>query len=90
MPRRGTNNFTRNDLRRAIRGARESGINPTMVEIEGRDGTRFRVFGDRAPEVLNAREQAAAHPLGPQTRVIPGKPDAPSRLTRREANRGQS
>jgi hypothetical protein len=60
MARRGSNNFNRNDLRRAIRGARESGINPTMVEIEGKDGTRFRVFGDRAPEVLSAREQAKA------------------------------
>jgi hypothetical protein len=60
MARRGSNNFNRNDLRRAIRGARESGINPTMIEIEGKDGTRFRVFGDRAPEVLSAKEQAKA------------------------------
>ena len=60
MARRGNNLFNRNDLKRAIRGARESGINPTMVEIEGKDGTRFRVFGDRAPEVLSAREQAKA------------------------------
>jgi hypothetical protein len=37
MPRRGTNSFTRNDLRRALRGAHESGLSVDSFEV-GKDG----------------------------------------------------
>jgi hypothetical protein len=37
MPRRGTNSFTRSNLKRAIRGACEMGLSVDSVEI-GKDG----------------------------------------------------
>jgi hypothetical protein len=46
--RRGPNRFRLNDGRRAVRIARDSGMEPAMIEIVGKDGTTFRVYGDKA------------------------------------------
>ncbi len=48
MGRRGTNLFKQNDGVRALRIAREGGLEPAMLEIVAKDGTTFRVYGDRA------------------------------------------
>jgi hypothetical protein len=48
MARRGTNLFKRNDGVRALRIARDGGINVSMLEIVATDGTIFRVYGDNA------------------------------------------
>ena len=48
MARRGTNLFKRNDGLRALRIARDGGIEPAMIEIVAKDGTIFRVYGDNA------------------------------------------
>ena len=48
MARRGTNLFKRNDGLRALRIARDGGIEPAMIEIVATDGTIFRVYGDNA------------------------------------------
>lgn len=56
MARRGTSNFRLNDARRAVRVARREGIEPTMLEIIGRDGTVFRVHG-RAASTPSAAEK---------------------------------
>ena len=48
MARRGTNLFKRNDGLRALKIARDGGIEPAMVEIVAKDGTIFRVFGQNA------------------------------------------
>jgi hypothetical protein len=45
---RGTNSFKRSDAIRAIRSARESGIEPTIVEIVTPDGAVIRVYGPQA------------------------------------------
>jgi hypothetical protein len=45
MSRRGNNLFKRNDGLRALRIARDGGIEPAMIEIIGKDGTIFRVHG---------------------------------------------
>jgi hypothetical protein len=48
MRRRGTNSFKRNDGLRALKIARDGGIEPAMIEIVAKDGTTFRVYGDKA------------------------------------------
>jgi hypothetical protein len=49
MGKRGSNAFRHNDGVRAIRVAREGGIDPAMLEIEvsPNGSTFFRVFSDR-------------------------------------------
>ncbi len=46
MARRGGNLFKRNDGLRALKIARDGGIEPAMIEIVAKDGTIFRVYGD--------------------------------------------
>jgi hypothetical protein len=48
MARRGSNLFKRNDGLRALKIARDGGIEPAMIEIIAKDGTIFRVYGDNA------------------------------------------
>ena len=58
MTRRGSNLFKRNDGLRALRIARDGGIEPTMMEIVTKDGTTFRIYGDRAvPTPDGTREE---------------------------------
>ena len=45
---RGLNLFKRNDGLRALRIARDGGIEPAMMEIVAKDGTIFRVYGENA------------------------------------------
>jgi hypothetical protein len=48
MGRRGGNLFKRNDGLRALKIARDGGIEPAMIEIVAKDGTVFRIYGDKA------------------------------------------
>jgi hypothetical protein len=48
MGKRGLNAFKSNDAVRAIESARKAGVEPAMVEIVAKDGTTFRIYGDRA------------------------------------------
>jgi len=48
MARRGGNLFKRNDGLRALKIARDGGIEPAMIEIVAKDGTIFRVYSDNA------------------------------------------
>jgi hypothetical protein len=61
MARRGGNLFKRNDGLRAVKIARDSGIEPATIEIVAKDGTIFRVHGSKAlpgetREVMSAKE----------------------------------
>jgi hypothetical protein len=64
MGKRGSNAFRHNDGIRAIRVARDGGIDPAMLEIKvGPDGsTTFRVYADRVvppaadPIIRSAKE----------------------------------
>jgi hypothetical protein len=46
MGRRSQNLFRRNDTIRALKAARDGGLNVSMIEIVCADGTTFRVYGD--------------------------------------------
>jgi hypothetical protein len=63
MGKRGPSSFKRLDAERAIRSARGAGLEPAMIEIVAKDGTTFRVYGDKAAltgetteEVRSAKE----------------------------------
>jgi len=58
MAGRGSNLFKRNDGLRALKIARDGGIEPAMIEIVAKDGTTFRVYGDKAPVLETAQESA--------------------------------
>jgi hypothetical protein len=77
MGKRGPSSFKKLDALRAIKSAREAGLEPAMVEIETKDGVTIRVYGPKtAPatsaEVMSskewdeaiARERAAAKAKG--------------------------
>jgi hypothetical protein len=48
MGKRGPSSFKKLDIERAIRSAREAGLEPAMIEIETKDGGTIRVYGDKA------------------------------------------
>jgi hypothetical protein len=60
MARRGSNSFRRNDGLRALRIARDGGMDPSAMEIVvGTDGAvTFRVYGEKAAGLM---------PLAPTT-----------------------
>ena len=62
MGRRGSNSFKRNDGLRALRIARDGGLEPSAMEIVvGTDGAvTFRVFGEKAAGLMPMAPQTAA------------------------------
>jgi hypothetical protein len=62
MARRGSNSFRRNDGLRALRIARDGGLEPTMMEVVvSIDGAvTFRVYGERAAGLMTVAPETAA------------------------------
>jgi hypothetical protein len=62
MARRGSNSFRRNDGLRALRVARDGGLEPSAMEIVvGKDGsTTFRVYGEKAAGLMGLAPETAA------------------------------
>jgi hypothetical protein len=75
MAKRGNNLFKRNDGLRALRIARDGGIEPAMIEIVAKDGTVFRVHG-KASSTSSEAEQAWDDAL---TKLQKDKPQKASR-----------
>ena len=66
MGKRRDNAFRRNDAIRAVKAARDAGVEPAVFEIVTPDGTTFRIFGVGAaptdsttPEASGAKQWAA-------------------------------
>ena len=59
MARRGSNSFKRNDAIRAIRSAKDAGMEPSMMEVAiAKDGSvAYRVYGEDV-----VRSPASAEP----------------------------
>jgi hypothetical protein len=57
MARRGSDLFKRNDGFRALKIARDSGIEPAAIEIVAKDGTVFRVNADTCKPSSTRRRQ---------------------------------
>jgi len=62
MARRGSNSFRRNDGLRALRIARDGGLDPSALEVVvGTDGAvTFRVYGERAAGLMGVAAETAA------------------------------
>jgi hypothetical protein len=62
MARRGSNNFRRNDGLRALRIAKDAGMDPSALEvIIGKDGAvTFRVLTERAASLMGVAPTDAA------------------------------
>jgi hypothetical protein len=62
MARRGSNSFRRNDGLRALRVARDGGLEPAMMEVVvGTDGAvTFRVYGEKAAGLMPLPPETAA------------------------------
>jgi hypothetical protein len=62
VSKRGSNSFRRNDGLRALRIARDGGMEPAMMEIVvATDGAvTFRVYGDKAAPMPTASGSAAS------------------------------
>lgn len=62
MAKRGSNSFKRNDGIRALRVARDGGLEPSAMEIVvGVDGAvTFRVFGEKAAPLMGMAPETAA------------------------------
>ena len=62
MARRGSNSFKRNDGIRALRVARDGGMEPTALEIVvNPDGAVvYRVFGEKAAGLMGVAPDTAA------------------------------
>jgi hypothetical protein len=62
MARRGSNSFRRNDGLRALRIAKDSGMEPSALEVVvATDGAvTFRVYGEKAASLMGVAPETAA------------------------------
>jgi hypothetical protein len=72
MGKRGPSSFKKLDAERAIRSAREAGLEPAMIEIVAKDGTIFRVYGDDA--ALTETQDAGAKAWNEEIAKLKAKP----------------
>ena len=74
MARRGGNLFKRNDGLRALKIARDGGIEPAMIEIVAKDGTIFRVYGDNAALTEETQDAAGKRAWDEETAKLKATP----------------
>jgi hypothetical protein len=74
MGKRGPCSFKTLDVQRAIRSARDGGIEPAMIEIVARDGTIFRVYGDNAGLAETTQDTAGTKAWDEETAKLKAKP----------------
>jgi hypothetical protein len=59
MGKRGPSSFKKLDVERAIKSAREGGVEPAMIEVVGKDGVTIRIYGDKAAAATTQEVQSA-------------------------------
>jgi hypothetical protein len=74
MAKRGVNLFKKNDGLRALKIARDGGIEPAMIEIVAKDGTTFRVYGDNAAPTESTQDTAGAKEWAEEIAKLKAKP----------------
>jgi hypothetical protein len=79
MARRGSNSFKRNDAIRALRSARDAGMEPSALEVVvGTDGAvTFRVYGEKAAGLMPVAPETAAEARDWQDEIAKLKGKAP-------------
>jgi hypothetical protein len=81
MARRGSNSFRRNDGIRALRVARDGGLEPTALDvIVAPDGAvTFRVYGEKAAGLIGVAPETAAGAREWQNEIAKLKAKAPKK-----------
>jgi hypothetical protein len=83
MARRGSNSFKRNDAIRAIRSAKDAGMDPSALEVVvGADGAvTFRVYSEKAAGLMGVAPTTAAEAKEWQDEIakLKAKPKAKGR-----------
>ncbi len=74
MGRRGPSSFKKLDALRAIKSAREAGLEPAMIEIETKDGVTIRVYGDNAALSETTPDAAGAKAWDEEIAKLKAKP----------------
>lgn len=79
MAKRGSNSFKRNDGLRALRVARDGGMEPGALEVVvGTDGAvTFRVYGEKAAGLLGVGAETPADARDWQNEIAELKGKAP-------------
>jgi hypothetical protein len=78
LAKRGSNSFKRNDGIRALRVARDGGMEPSALEIVvGADAVTFRVYGEKAAGLMGVAPQTAAEAREWQDEIAKLKGKAP-------------
>jgi hypothetical protein len=77
MGRRGSNLFKRNDGLRALKIAKDGGIEPAMIEIVAKDGTIYRVYGENAALSETTDETAGADAWNEEAKKLKAKIPSP-------------
>ena len=79
MARRGSNSFKRNDAIRAIRSAKDGGMEPGALEVVvGTDGAvTFRVYGEKAAGLMPLAPENEAEAKEWQDEIAKLKAKAP-------------
>ena len=81
MARSGSNSFKRNDGIRALRIAKDGGMDPSMLEVVvAKDGAvTFRVFGKEAAGLMSVAPDTAADAREWQDEIEKAKGKAPKK-----------
>jgi hypothetical protein len=84
MARRGANSFRTNDGLRALRIARDGGMEPGALEVVvGTDGAvTFRVYGEKAASLMGVAPETAAGAKEWQDEIAKLKSKAPRTKSR--------
>jgi hypothetical protein len=73
MAKRGSNLFKRNDGLRALRIAKDGGIEPAMIEIVAKDGTIYRVYGENAALTETTDDTAGSNEWNEEIKKLKAK-----------------
>jgi hypothetical protein len=88
MGRRSENLFKRNDVMRAVKAARDSGLPVAGVRVECKDGTVITVLGENTAQMQATQDNAAAaKPWDDATAAIEKSNRAPTKKVTRTAKR---
>jgi hypothetical protein len=77
MGKRGSNLFRRNDGLRALRIAKDGGLEPAMIEIVAKDGTVYRVYGENAALTETTDDTTGAKAWDEETKKLRAKTPKP-------------
>ena len=83
MGRRSENLFKRNDVMRAVKAARDSGLPVAGVRVECKDGTVITVLGENVAQLQATQDTAAGAKAWDDATARLKQPEKPMKAKRR-------